>query len=69
MNNPEITLSVPDMTCGHCAMVITKTLAAAGVPKPGIDLKAQKVSLTADEAELPSILEALAAEGYPATKA
>lgn len=69
MNTPEITLSVPDMTCGHCAMVITQALASAGVPKPGIDLKARKVSLCADEAQLPSILEALAAEGYPATKA
>ncbi len=69
MNTVEITLSVPDMTCGHCAMVITRTLAAAGVPKPGLDLKARKVTLSADEAQLPAILEALAAEGYPATKA
>ncbi len=69
MKTPEITLSVPDMTCGHCAMVITQTLAAAGVSKPGIDLKARTVSLAADGTQLPAILEALAAEGYPATQA
>lgn len=61
------TLSVPDMSCGHCKATVESALGA--VPKAGeikVDLGARMVEVTgpAPSAEL---LEALDAAGYPAT--
>lgn len=60
-------LQIIDMTCGHCASKVTKTVmdldAAAKVE---IDLPSQKVRVQSDTA-LADISEALADAGYPVT--
>ena len=63
------TLSIPDMSCGHCKAVVESTLAA--VPGAGtvtVDLPARKVSVSG-EAPVPALLAALDAAGYPASLA
>lgn len=59
-------LNVPDMTCGHCAGVVTK--AVQGVD-PGarvdVDLKSQTVSIETS-ADAAKVAEALDTAGYPA---
>ena len=64
-----ITLNVPDMSCGHCAGVITKTLreldSAAVV---GFDMHNHQVQVDTTES-VAAIVEAMTAAGYPATLA
>ncbi len=58
---------VPDMSCGHCAGVITKTVQALDANATvSVDLPAQKVTLqtTQDRA---TVAAALAEAGYPAS--
>lgn len=60
-------LTLPDMTCGHCAKTVTSTVqkldAGATVE---IDLPSHTVRIqTAQPAE--AVRQALADEGYPAT--
>ena len=58
-------LSVPDMTCGHCASAVTKAVQSvdAGAVVT-VDLPSQTVSIeTAGEAD--RIRSAMAAAGYP----
>lgn len=58
---------VPDMSCGHCAGVITKTVQALDANATvSIDLPAKKVTLqtTQDRA---TVAAALAEAGYPAS--
>ena len=58
---------VPDMSCGHCAGVITKTVQALDAHATvSIDLPAKKVTLqtTQDRA---TVAAALAEAGYPAS--
>ena len=66
---PQMKLSIPEMSCGHCRAVVEQAIAAAA---PGataeVDLAARTVTVTGAEAAEP-ILAALAAEGYPATLA
>lgn len=57
---------VPDMSCGHCAGVITKTVKALDANATvSVDLPAKKVTVqtTQDRA---TVAAALAAAGYPA---
>ncbi len=64
----EITLSVPDISCEHCAHTINETLQTrAGVHKVDVDVPGKRVRLEYDEsqADLPAIRAALAEEGYP----
>ena len=59
-------LNVPDMSCGHCAGVITKTVKALDASATvSIDLPAKKVTVqtTQDRA---TVAAALAEAGYPA---
>lgn len=58
------TLSVPDMSCGHCKASVEAALAplARGVR---VDLAARTVS--AEGAAPEALLQALAAIGFPAT--
>jgi copper chaperone len=59
-------LKVPDMTCGHCAGVVTKALQSVdAAARIDIDLKSQTVSVetSADAAKL---AQALDSAGYPA---
>ena len=61
------TLSIPDMSCGHCKAAVEAALAT--VPGSGpvtVDLAARRVAV-AGPAPLPAILAALDAAGYPAT--
>ena len=62
-----ITLNVPDMSCGHCSGVITKTLReldpAAVV---GFDMHNHQVQIDSVQ-NTDAILRVLDAAGYPAT--
>ena len=58
--------NVPDMSCGHCAGVITKTVKSLDASATvSIDLPAKKVTVqtTQDRA---TVAAALAEAGYPA---
>ena len=62
-------LHIPDMSCGHCAGVITKALKALD-PQAAIefDMPARAAQVnTSQSAE--AVLQALDAAGYPATAA
>ncbi len=64
-----ITLKVPDMSCGHCASVITKALKqldpAAVV---GFDMHNHLVQVDIDKPAA-TVIDALSDAGYPATLA
>ena len=66
MSSP-ITLSVPSMTCGHCVSTIRKALQGLGLTEVQVDLKARVVRVEASANQVPNILAALSAEGYPAS--
>jgi copper chaperone len=66
MSSP-ITLSVPSMTCGHCVSTIRKALQGLGLTEVQVDLKAREVRVEASANQVPNILAALSAEGYPAS--
>ncbi len=62
-------LNVPDMSCGHCAGVITKAVKAVD---PSADIKVDLSSKTVEvttTAQAPSISKALVDAGYPNTAA
>lgn len=63
------TYKVPDMTCGHCAGVVTETLKSLD---PAAEIKVEvmkkEVSVTS-KASAETILAALADAGYPAQAA
>jgi copper chaperone len=64
-----IHLSVPDLSCGHCAATVKEAL--RGLPSLvacEVDLVAKRVTLEVDDAQLPEALRRLEAEGYPATR-
>ena len=64
-----ITLSIPDMSCGHCKATVESALGA--VPQAGevkVDLTTRKVEVTGP-APVADLLKALDAAGYPATLA
>ncbi len=63
------TLSVPDMSCGHCKATVESALGA--VPQAGevkVDLTARKVEVSGP-APVAELLRALDAAGYPASVA
>lgn len=63
------TLSIPDMSCGHCKAAVEAALATVpGARDVAVDLSTRQVSLAGD-APIPALLAALAAAGYPATVA
>ena len=60
-------LNVPDMSCGHCAGVITKPLKALDQDATvSFDMGAHTIEVSSDE-PLDTIVAALAEAGYPAT--
>jgi copper chaperone len=64
-----MTLSIPDMSCGHCKATVEATLATvAGVEAVRVDLAARSVAVDGP-ADLPAMLAALDKAGYPATVA
>lgn len=61
-----ITLSIPDMSCGHCAGVITKAIKGlddSAVVEFDIAGRTATISTSAGQAE---VCDALAEAGYPA---
>lgn len=61
-----LNLKVPDMTCGHCAGVVTRAVHSVDSSATiSIDLPSQTVSIitSADDSE---VTQALDAAGYPA---
>ncbi|MDH6233823.1 copper chaperone [Mesorhizobium soli] len=61
-----ITLKVPDMTCGHCAGVVTKAVQSIdAAARVDIDLKAQTVTIET-KAGSATVMRALDIAGYPA---
>ncbi len=65
-----IRLSVPDLSCGHCAATVKAALQGLpGLAACEVDLAAKRVTLDlADVAQVPEALRRLDAEGYPATR-
>ncbi|AEH51944.1 heavy-metal-associated domain-containing protein [Pseudothermotoga thermarum] len=59
----EYVLFVPDMSCNHCKMRISKLLEKEGVKDYEIDLTSKTVTLKADD--INKICEELAKIGYP----
>lgn len=60
-----ITLSIPNISCGHCARAIKDAvleLDPAAVVEVNVDARTAAIDTTADAARL---RERLAAEGYP----
>jgi copper chaperone len=63
------TLSIPDMSCGHCKAAVEAALAA--VPGAGpvtVDLTSRQVDISGN-APLAALLTALETAGYPAQPA
>lgn len=58
------TLSVPDMSCGHCRASIDKALAPLG-SQAAFDMETRRVTVTG-EATQPKVIDALDAIGFPA---
>jgi copper chaperone len=64
----EITFSVPDISCDHCARTIDETLTPlAGVRQVHVDVPAKRVRVEYDDgqADPGRLRTALADEGYP----
>lgn len=64
-----ITLSVPDMTCGHCKAGVERALAAVDpAARIEVDLPARRVTV-ASGAPAESLIAALDRAGFPAKPA
>ena len=64
-----ITLNVPDMSCGHCAGVITKALKELDKGATiGFDMHHHMVQVETTQGP-DAVLKTMAAAGYPATAA
>ncbi len=64
----QITLNVPDISCGHCEKTVLNTLQGRpGVRAVQVDIPAKTVYLDYDENafSLDQVKEALDEEGYP----
>lgn len=60
-------LYLPDMTCGHCAGVITKAIQSVDAgAKINVDLKTQTLIIDSSS-DGRAFAQALEAAGYPAT--
>ncbi|MCL4674836.1 MAG: heavy-metal-associated domain-containing protein [Pararhodobacter sp.] len=59
-----LTLSVPDMSCGHCRASIEAALAPLGAT-PQFDMQARRITLPADAPQA-AVIAALDAIGFEA---
>lgn len=60
-----IEFHIPDMTCGHCASMVSATLAQTDPDcKVSVDLSQRKVSVQTTE-EKSTLIETLTEAGYP----
>lgn len=64
----SVTLNVPNISCGHCVMTITReTRELPGVLKVEGNVQAKTVTFTLDsESALPGVKNLLVEIGYPA---
>jgi copper chaperone len=63
------TLSVPDMSCGHCKARVEAALSGVpGTSEVHVDLVAHRVTVTGN-APLAALVAALDAAGYPSAPA
>jgi copper chaperone len=61
----EFKFNLPDMTCGHCAATVTKTLLALdSEAQVHIDRPARQVQVSTS-AEREALVAALSEEGFP----
>ena len=60
----RFTFSVPDMTCDHCKMRISKALESAGLREFTVDLENKTVAVEALDSEAPR--KAIEEAGYDA---
>lgn len=62
-------LSIPDMSCGHCKATVEKTIASVDpAAQVAVDLASRTVEVRSTASDS-ALLQALDAEGYPATLA
>ncbi|MFT3735298.1 MAG: heavy-metal-associated domain-containing protein [Rhodocyclaceae bacterium] len=62
-----IELTLPDMTCGHCASVVTRSIRALDPQaRVVVTLATHQVNIESGESR-DNLAEALAEAGYPAT--
>lgn len=61
-----LTLSIPDLSCGHCAMTVKSALKDLGACEVDLATKRAAVSLK-DPSTLQEALRRLEDEGFPAT--
>lgn len=67
--NEMVKLNVPEMTCGHCASIVTKALQSVD-PQAQIDIDLASKSVAVTSSADTSALEAALVEaGYPGTPA
>lgn len=59
--------NVPDMSCGHCKAAVEKAIQGIGASAE-VDLDSKTVEVSGAASEQ-AVIEALKAEGYPATPA
>ena len=60
-----VTFQVNDMTCGHCASVITKAVRAVdGAARVNVDLARSRVEIEPTEADAAALRDAIAEAGY-----
>ncbi len=60
----QFVFSVPDMSCGHCKMRITKALEEAGFS--GFDIALETKTVTVEAADSEAVLAAIGEAGYDA---
>jgi len=58
------TLSVPDMSCGHCRASITEALAPLNA-HPAFDMEARQITVTGDVAAITAALDAIGFDTSP----
>lgn len=60
----HLVFSVPDMSCGHCKMRITKALEGAGFS--GFDVSVEAKTVTIDASDADAVRAAIEDAGYDA---
>ena len=61
----NLTLRVPDMSCGHCVASVTNAVEAVdGVAKVEIDLESKRVNVAGNGLDQAAISQAIREAGY-----
>jgi Cu+-exporting ATPase len=70
MADQKITLTVDNMSCGHCSGMVQKTLEAiSGISDISVDLAGKKASFSIDnQALVDQAIDAVTKAGYPAAR-